>query len=91
MNTGREAYFSCVVSSKKVPVKDLESYKNDMLAITEEDPALGFKYVFQTRLTKDTTHERIRSPMGMFSAAETFIDNDVQKLLDHLHSYYSET
>ncbi len=90
-NNGIEAYFSCVVSSKKVPVKDLESYKNDMLDITEEDQALGFKYVFQTRLTKDTTHERIRSPMGMFSAAETFIDNDVQKLLDHLHSYYSET
>ena len=88
-NTSREAYFSCVISTKKVPVKDLEGYRSDMLEITEDDRALGFKYVFQTKLTKDTTHERIRSPMGMFSTTETFTDNDVQKILDHLHAYYA--
>ena len=87
-NNGIEAYFSCVISTKKVPVKDLENYKSNMLDITEEDRALGFKYVFQTKLTKDTTHERIRSPMGMFSTTETFTDNSVQKILDHLHAYY---
>lgn len=87
-NNGIEAYFSCVISTKKVPIKDLENYKSSMLEITEEDRMLGFKYVFQTKLTKDTTHERIRSPMGMFSTAETFTDNSVQKVLDHLHAYY---
>lgn len=87
-NNGIEAYFSCVVSTKKLPLKDLENYSNDMLEITEDDKVVNFKHVFQTRLTKDTTHERIRSPMGMFTTDETFIDNDVQKLLDHLHSYY---
>ena len=87
-NNGIEAYFSCVVSTKKVPIKDLENYKSGLLEVTDEDRALGFKYVYQTKLTKDTTHERIRSPMGMFSTAETFMDNDVQKLLDHLHAYY---
>ena len=90
-NNGIEAYFSCVVASKKVPIKELESYGSDLLEITEEDKMLGFKYVFQTRLTKDTTHERIRSPMGMFSTPQTFMDNSVQMLLDHLHAYYSET
>lgn len=88
-NNGIEAYFSTVVSTKKVSLKDLEDYKNDMLNITEDDELLGYKHVFQTRLTKGTVGERIRSPMGMFSKAETFMDNDAQLLLDHLNSYYS--
>jgi len=44
--------------------------------------------VFQTQLTKETVGERIRSPMGMFTTEETFIDNDAQMLLDHLRVYY---
>lgn len=87
-NNGIEAYFSCVVSTKKVPVKKLDDYGSDLLDITEEDRALGFKYVYQTKLTKETTHERIRSPMGMFTTAQTFMDNDAQKLLDQIHQYY---
>lgn len=73
-----------------MPLKDLEPYKNDMLTITEDEELLGFKYVFQTRLTKQTLGERIRSPMGMFTKEETFINNDVQILLDHLKDYYSK-
>ena len=82
--------FTTVVSTKKMPLKDLEPYKNDMLTITEDEELLGFKYVFQTRLTKQTLGERIRSPMGMFTKEETFINNDVQILLDHLKDYYSK-
>lgn len=89
-NNRREAYFSCVVSTKRVPIKKLEPYKSDLLEITPEDEAVGFKYCFQTKLTKDTVNERIRSPMGMFSTNETFMDNDAQKLLNHLHKYYQE-
>ena len=87
-NNGVEAYFSTVVESLKVPLKDLEPYQNDMLTITEDEEELGFKYVFQTRLTKASTGKRIRSPMGMFSKAETYIDNDCQVLLDHLDQFY---
>ena len=65
-------------------------YKNDMLHITEEDEAVGYKHVFQTKITKNTTGERIRSPMGLFSKEETYIDNDAQVLLDHLQSFYNE-
>lgn len=89
-NNGIEAYFSCVVSTKKVSLKRLEGCVSDLLEITPEDEAIGFKYVFQTKLTKDTVHERIRSPMGMFKTSETYMDNDVQKLLAHLHSYYAQ-
>lgn len=89
-NNGIEAYFSCVISAKKVSLKTLEGYKSKLLNITPEEEALGFKYVFQTKLTKNTVNERIRSPMALFKTEESFMDNDVQILLDHLHNYYSE-
>jgi hypothetical protein len=87
--TGIEAYFSCVVAAKKMPIKQLADYKSSLLNITEEEEALGYKYVYQTKLTKDTVNERIRSPIGMFSNQETYIDNDAQKLLDRLKEYYN--
>ncbi len=87
-NNGVEAFFSTVVATKKVRLKDLEPYKNDMLHITEDDEIVGFKHVFQTRLTKQTIGERIRAPMGMFTREQTFIDNDAQQLLDHMFEYY---
>lgn len=89
-NNGVEAYFSCVVAAKKLPLKELVDYENDMLRITEEDKLVNYKHVFQTKITKTTTGERIRSPMGLFSREETYIDNDVQILLDHLNTFYSE-
>lgn len=87
-NNGVEAYFSTVVAAKKIPIKELEKYKSDLLTITDEEKELGYKHVFQTRPTKTTTGERIRSPMGMFSKDQTFIDNDAQLLLDHLSEFY---
>ena len=87
-NNGVEAYFTTVVAAKKIPIKELEKYGSKMLVITEEEQELGYKHVFQTRITKGTTGERIRSPMGMFERSETYIDNDVQVLLDHLQEFY---
>lgn len=87
-NQGVEAYFSTVVEATKIPIKDLKDYDPELLHISEEEEDLGFKYVFQTRLTKDTIGTRIRSPMGMFSKKQTYMDNDAQLLLDHLHKFY---
>jgi hypothetical protein len=89
-NNGIEAYFSTVVSTKKVPIIELEKYGSSLLTITEEDRDLGFKHVFQTRLTKSTVGERIRSPMGLFTKEQTYMDNDAQLLLDHLNRYYGK-
>lgn len=88
-NQGVEAYFSCIVAAKKLPLKELEGYSSDLLQITEEDKDLGYLYVFQTRITKNTTGERIRSPMGLFTKDQTFINNDCQLLLDHLNKFYA--
>jgi len=89
-NNGVEAYFSTVVAAKKMTLKDLSEYKSKLLNITEEDEELGYKHVFQTRPTKTTIGETIRSPMGIFTKAQTFMDNDVQILLDHLNAYYGK-
>lgn len=88
-NVGLEAYFSLVIATKKVKIKELKNYKNDMLTITEEDELLGYKHVFQTRLTKDTSNERLRGPMGMWSIQETYIDNNVQYVINRLREYYA--
>lgn len=87
-NNGLEAYFSTVVAAKKIAIKELEKYGSKLLTITDEEKELGYKHVFQTRPTKSTVGERIRSPMGMFDKAETYIDNDAQLLLDHLTDFY---
>jgi hypothetical protein len=88
MNTGVESFFSTVIACKKLPLKNIEASNSKMLNINEEEELLGFKYVYQTRLTKDTVNERIRSPMRMWDIKETFIDNNLQHVLDKLHDYY---
>lgn len=89
MNTGIESFFSTVISTKKVPTTELANYNSPLLNITPEEEALGFKYVFQTQLTKTTVDEAIRSPMGMWTTDETYIDNDLQLVIDRLNQYYN--
>ena len=87
-NNGIESYFSCVIAAKKVLIKELKDYENDLLEITPEEQALGFKHVYQTKLTKKTVNERLRSPLGMWDTNETYIDNDIAKVFGRLHEYY---
>jgi hypothetical protein len=89
-NNGIESYFSCVIASKKVPLTALEKYQSTLLTITEEEESLGLKYVYQTRVTKETVNERLRGPMGLFGVNETFTDNNMQLILDRLHDYYND-
>lgn len=88
-NNGVESYFSTIIASKKVSLKTLKDYQSSLLTITPEEEALGFKYVFQTKLTKDTVSERLRGPLGLFDTSETFTDNNMQLILDRLHHYYA--
>lgn len=88
-NNGIESYFTVVLASKKVQLKALKDYGSPLLNITPEEEALGYKYVFQTKLTKDTVNERLRGPLGLWDTKETFIDNNVQQVLNRLHEYYA--
>lgn len=92
-NNGIESFFTTVVYATKQSVKKLEKdYKenNGLLNITEDEEIIGYKHVFQTKITKDTLHSRIRSPMGMFTKAQTFMDNDAELLLNHMAEFYGE-
>ena len=91
MNNGIESFFTNVISTKKVPLTKLTDVlaSSPLLTITDEDEINGFKYCFQTRLTKETVNERIRAPMGMWAVNETYIDNNTQLVIDRLHDYYS--
>ena len=51
---------------------------------------LGFKHVIQTRLTKDTINEKIRSSDDMWDVKETYIDGNVQLVLDRMNEYYGD-
>ena len=90
MNQGIESFFTTVISTKKLPLTKLEDKvaKSSAYTVTAEDKALGFKYVYQTRLTKETVNERIRAPMGMWDMKETYIDNNLQNVINRLHEYY---
>ena len=92
MKTGVESFFSNVISTKKVPLKKIEKAKceSDYLNITEDDEDVGIKYVFQTKLTKETVNERMRAPLGMWSRKEVFIDNNLQNVIDRLREYYAD-
>jgi hypothetical protein len=90
MTVGIESFFSTVISSKKVDLTSLDAYESSLLNITEEEEALGFKYVYQTKLTRETVNERMRASLGMWDTKETFIDNDVQHVIDRLHEYYDD-
>lgn len=86
---GIESYFSVVVAAKRQSLESLSDYSSDLLNITEDDRLVGYKHVFQTRITKDTVGERIRGPMGLFNQQQTFMDNDCALLLKHLVEFYS--
>jgi hypothetical protein len=86
---GLEAYFTTVINARKVKVTELEKYENKLLTISDRERLLGFKHVFQTLTTKHTVGDRIRSPIGLFSDQETYINNDAQLVLDRLKEFYT--
>lgn len=89
---GLEAYFTTVVVTKKATLKEInkDAQEGSLLKITDRDKDVGFKHVFQTRTTKATVGDRIRSPFGLFSDDETYIDNDAQLVIDQLVGYYAD-
>jgi hypothetical protein len=87
---GLEADFGVVVNTAIVPLENLKDFENPLLTITEEEEIEGFKHVIQTRKTLETKDTKIRSPMGMWDKSETYIDSDVQHVLDRINNYYGK-
>ena len=82
--TGIEADFTTIVSTKQMPIAKLEGFENDLLHITDEEREDGFKFVFVTRITKDSIGEKMRSAMGLWSRKELYIDNDLEQVFARL-------
>lgn len=59
---GIEADFTTILSTKQIPIAKLTGFENDLLHITEEEKEDGFKYVFVTRVSKDSVGERCARP-----------------------------
>lgn len=91
---GIEARFTTVLYVKRMRVKDIlkgvGGTPSSLLNITPKEEAKGFKHVFLTDSDKSTIGGRIRTPIGMFSDDELYIDNDVQAVLKRLIDYYKE-
>lgn len=85
---GVEADFTTILRSMAVPISKLEGIENDLLVITDEEREDGIKYVFQTRLTKETAGGKMRSAMGLWSRNELYIDNDLNKVFNRLKQFY---
>lgn len=90
-NIGVESFFTTVVMAKQVPLRLLAPFSSPLLNVTDDDTERGIKYVFQTRMTKESAGEKLRSPQGMWDKSETYIDNNMQFVLDRLSSYYGVT
>lgn len=89
---GLEAYFTTVLYVKRMRVKDILKgidKPSELLNITKKEEAKGFKHVFLTDSDKTTIGGRIRSPLGMWTDDELYIDNDALAVLKRLQEYYS--
>lgn len=87
-NNGIEAFFSTIVSCKKLDIEVLKD--SDVLTITKKEKEKGWKHVFQLDCTRETRHERMRAPITMWEDSELYADNDVQIILDRLTKFYSD-
>ena len=85
---GVEADFTTIVSAKQMPINKLIGFENELLHITPEEEEDGFKFVFSTRITKDSVGEKMRSAMGLWSRKELYIDNDLNQVFNRLKQYY---
>lgn len=94
---GIESRFTTVLYVKKMKIKaidkglkDLGAERSELLNVTPKEENKGYKHVFLTDSDKNTVGGRIRTPMGMFSDDELYIDNDAMAVLKRLDEYYSD-
>ena len=87
---GVEADFTTILRTMQIPVKKLEDLKieNELLNITDAEREDGVKYVFCTRVTKETAGNKMRSAMGLWARNELYIDNDMDLVFKRLRTYY---
>ena len=87
---GVEADFTTILSTKQMPISKLQGFENDLLHITPEEEEDGFKYVFCTRISKESVGQKMRSAIGLWDRKELYIDNDIEQVFKRLKQYYGQ-
>ena len=87
---GLESYFTTVVYAKQLRLKEIEPFLADatMLTLTDEEKFDEKKHVFVTRPARQHSGDRIKSPRGMFSTKDLYMDNSIPKLITHINNFY---
>lgn len=87
---GLESFFTTVVYAKQMRLRDIEPYLDQatLLNLTEDEQFDEKKHVFVTRPAKQHSGDRIKSPRGMFSVHDLYMDNDVNLLINHINNFY---
>lgn len=87
---GLESYFTTVVYAKQMRLRDIEPFLEEasMLTLTDEEKFDEKKHVFVTRPAKQHSGDRIKSPRGMFSTKDFYMDNSITKLINHINNFY---
>lgn len=87
---GLESYFTTVVYAKQLRLKEVEPFLEEasMLTLTEEEKFDEKKHVFVTRPARQHSGDRIKSPRGMFSTKDLYMDNSIPKLITHIYNLY---
>ena len=87
---GLESYFTTVVYAKQLRLRDIEPFLAEatMLTISEEEAFDEKKHVFVTRPAKQHSGDRIKSPRGMFSTKDLYMDNSIPRLINHINNFY---
>lgn len=87
--TGVEADFTTILGSRALSIKEAKKWENELLKVTPEEEEDGVKFVFQTRIDKDTLGHKYRSQLGLWKREEKYIDNDLNKVFTRLQEYYA--
>ena len=87
--TGVEADFSTILGTKAISIKEALKWNNELLTISDDEKEDGVKYVFQTRIDKDTLGHKYRSQLGLWKREEKYINNDLNLVFNRLNEYYS--
>lgn len=87
---GLESYFTTVLYAKQMRLKDVEPFLEhaSMLTLSDEERFDEKKHVFVTRPAKQHSGDRIKSPRGMFSPKDFYMDNSINKLVNHINNFY---
>ena len=71
-------------------MRDIEPFLAEatMLTISEEEAFDEKKHVFVTRPAKQHSGDRIKSPRGMFSTKDLYMNNSIPQLINHINNFY---